>query len=59
MGCGFCVVVPQAQAEATVELLARHHAGTAVIGTITEQDGLVELPHAGLAGRKDEGFRAL
>jgi phosphoribosylformylglycinamidine cyclo-ligase len=58
MGCGFCVVVPQAQAEATVELLARHHAGTAVIGTITEQDGLVELPQAGLVGRKDEGFRA-
>src|SRR3954466_7654131 len=48
MGCGFCVVVPEAQAGATVDLLARHHAGTAVIGSITDQDGLVELPQAGL-----------
>jgi phosphoribosylformylglycinamidine cyclo-ligase len=58
MGCGFCVVVPEAQADTAVDLLARHHTGTAVIGTITAQDGLVELPQAGLAGRKDEGFRA-
>jgi phosphoribosylformylglycinamidine cyclo-ligase len=58
MGCGFCVVVPQTQADAAVALLAGHHAGTAVIGTITGQDRLVELPQAGLAGRKDEGFRA-
>jgi phosphoribosylformylglycinamidine cyclo-ligase len=57
MGCGFCVVVPGAQADATLELLRRHHAGASVIGTITDQDGLVELPQAGLAGRKDEGFR--
>jgi phosphoribosylformylglycinamidine cyclo-ligase len=59
MGCGFCVVVPEAQADAAVELLARHHTGTAVIGAITDKDGLVELPQAGLAGRKDEGFRAV
>jgi phosphoribosylformylglycinamidine cyclo-ligase len=58
MGCGFCVVVPASQADAAVELLARHHSGTAVIGSITDQDGLVELPQAGLSGRKDEGFRA-
>jgi phosphoribosylaminoimidazole (AIR) synthetase len=58
MGCGFCVVVPEAQADTAVEMLGRHHTGTAVIGTITDQDGLVELPKAGLAGRKDEGFRA-
>jgi phosphoribosylformylglycinamidine cyclo-ligase len=57
MGCGFCVVVPQAHADAAVDLLAKHHAGTSVIGTITDQDGLVELPQAGLTGRKDEGFR--
>lgn len=59
MGCGFCVVVPQAQADAAVELLGRHHTGAAVIGAITDQDGLVELPRAGLAGRKDEGFRSV
>jgi phosphoribosylformylglycinamidine cyclo-ligase len=56
MGCGFCAVVPEAQAGAAVELLAKHHPGTSVIGTITDQNGLVELPQAGLAGRKDEGF---
>jgi phosphoribosylformylglycinamidine cyclo-ligase len=59
MGCGFCVVVPEPQAGGAVELLARHHPGTAVVGSITDQDGLVELPQAGLAGRKDEGFRAV
>jgi phosphoribosylformylglycinamidine cyclo-ligase len=58
MGCGFCVVVPEQDAEAAVELLARHHPGTAVIGAITDQAGLVELPQAGLAGRRDAGFRA-
>jgi phosphoribosylformylglycinamidine cyclo-ligase len=57
MGCGFCVVVPERHADATVELLARHHAGAALIGTTTDQTGLVELPRAGLVGRKDQGFR--
>jgi phosphoribosylformylglycinamidine cyclo-ligase len=56
MGCGFCVVVPQADAAAAVELLSRHHAGTAVIGEITGAAGLVELPQAGLTGRAGEGF---
>jgi phosphoribosylformylglycinamidine cyclo-ligase len=59
MGCGFCVVVPAAQADAALGLLTRHHPGTAVIGSITDQNGLVELPQVGLAGRKDEGFRAV
>jgi phosphoribosylformylglycinamidine cyclo-ligase len=59
MGCGFCVVVPESDAEAAVDLLAKHHQGTAVIGAITGDAGLVELPQAGLAGRKDEGFRSL
>lgn len=57
MGCGFCVVVPPADADAAVELLGRRHAGTAVIGEITADAGLVELPQAGLSGRRDEGFR--
>jgi hypothetical protein len=50
-------VVPQTDADSAVELLANHHAGTIVIGTITDHAGLVELPRVGLAGRKDEGFR--
>ena len=32
MGCGFCCVVPAADAAAAVELLARHHPGAAVVG---------------------------
>jgi phosphoribosylformylglycinamidine cyclo-ligase len=56
MGCGFCVVVPQADSAVAVELLSRHHAGTAVIGEITGAAGLVELPQAGLTGRAGEGF---
>src|SRR3954447_6197779 len=58
MGCGFCVVVPETDAQQAVELLSKHHTGTAVIGSITGDAGLVELPGAGLTGRKDEGFRA-
>jgi phosphoribosylformylglycinamidine cyclo-ligase len=58
MGCGFCVVVPRADADAAVALLAKHHPGTAVIGTTTAEAGLVELTQAGLAGRRDTGFQA-
>jgi phosphoribosylformylglycinamidine cyclo-ligase len=57
MGCGFCVVVPAADAAAAVELLAKRHPGTSVIGEVTDVAGVVELPQAGLAGRAGEGFR--
>jgi phosphoribosylformylglycinamidine cyclo-ligase len=56
MGCGFCCVVPAADAADAVALLARHHPGTAVIGTATDADGLVELIGPGLRGRRGEGF---
>jgi phosphoribosylformylglycinamidine cyclo-ligase len=60
MGCGFCCVVPRDQSGAAVELLSRHHPGTAVIGQATTAAGLVELPRAGsgggLLGRRGEGF---
>ena len=56
MGCGFCVVVPHADAEAATELLGRHHPGTAVIGHTTTATGVVELPKQGLIGRRGEGF---
>lgn len=56
MGCGFCCVVPPAQAGAVVELVAARHPGTAVIGSVTDRAGVVELPFAGLAGRRGEGF---
>jgi phosphoribosylformylglycinamidine cyclo-ligase len=56
MGCGFCCVVPEADAAAAVELLAEHHPGTAIIGHATDTAGSVELPAVGLTGRSGEGF---
>ena len=56
MGCGFCVVTPAADTDAAVELLARHHPGTAVIGHATEAAGVVELTREGLIGRRPGGF---
>ena len=57
MGCGFCVVVPGEQTDAAIELLERHHPGTAAIGQTTTATGVVELPKLGLIGRRGEGFR--
>jgi phosphoribosylformylglycinamidine cyclo-ligase len=56
MGCGFCCVVPAGDAEAAVELLSGYHPGSAVIGAATGNEGVVELPRPGLAGRRGEGF---
>ena len=49
MGCGFCAVVPAAQADAAVELLARHHPGTARIGWVTGDADRVTVPALGLS----------
>jgi phosphoribosylformylglycinamidine cyclo-ligase len=57
MGCGFCCVVPEAEADAAVALLAARHPGTQAIGKVTDRSGLIELPAAGLAGGRD-GFSA-
>jgi len=51
MGCGFCVVVPEDQADETVALLGERHPGAAVIGSVTDAAGCVEVPGAGLVGR--------
>ena len=56
MGCGFCVVVPPEDADAALELLGRHHPGSALIGQATTATGVVELPKQGLIGRRGEGF---
>ena len=45
MGCGFVAMVSADQADAAVELLASFHPGAAVIGRITEDAGVVDLPH--------------
>jgi len=56
MGCGFCVVVPPDDVEPALELLGRHHPGSALIGQTTTATGVVELPKQGLIGRRGEGF---
>jgi phosphoribosylformylglycinamidine cyclo-ligase len=52
MGCGFVVMVPADQAEATVALLEAFHPGTAVIGTLTDQDDLIEVQGMGIRAEK-------
>jgi phosphoribosylformylglycinamidine cyclo-ligase len=52
MGCGFCCVVPVAEADAAVELLSRRHPGAAPIGRTTTAAGVVELPRQGLRGTR-------
>jgi phosphoribosylformylglycinamidine cyclo-ligase len=58
MGCGFCVVVPAAEADAAMEIAAARHPGAAVIGSVTANAGTVELPAVGLTGRDGAGFSA-
>jgi phosphoribosylaminoimidazole (AIR) synthetase len=48
MGCGMCVMVPSEHAGDATALLGRHHPGTALIGRVTESQGEVALPGAGL-----------
>jgi phosphoribosylformylglycinamidine cyclo-ligase len=57
MGCGFCCVVPSADAPGAVELLSTHHPGTAVIGSVTDAAGAVELSSVGLRGGR-AGFES-
>ena len=45
MGCGFVAMVPADQANAAVELLGSFHPGAAVIGQITDDADVIELPH--------------
>jgi phosphoribosylformylglycinamidine cyclo-ligase len=48
MGCGFCAVCPEADADAAVALLERHHPGTRRIGTVTDRAGRIDVPGAGV-----------
>jgi phosphoribosylformylglycinamidine cyclo-ligase len=41
MGCGFVAIVPAAQADETVALLASRHPGSARIGTVTDRAGQI------------------
>ena len=57
MGCGFCVIVADSDADDAVSLLAEHHPGTAVIGVVTDRAGRVQMPGLGIEGDAD-GLRA-
>jgi phosphoribosylformylglycinamidine cyclo-ligase len=43
MGVGFICAVPAEHADAAVELLARHHPGSARIGSVSDRAGVVEV----------------
>ena len=51
MGCGFCAVVPQADVERAVAVLAQRHPGTAVIGSVTGDGASVTVPGLGIVGQ--------
>jgi phosphoribosylformylglycinamidine cyclo-ligase len=42
MGLGFVCVVPDADADASVALLAKHHPGTQRVGAVTAEAGVVD-----------------
>ena len=48
MGCGMVVMVPADAAEAAVDLLGDFHPGAAVIGSVSESAGTVEMPQLGI-----------
>lgn len=50
MGCGFCVVVPGADAAQAVALLGGHHPGARAIGRCDERGGQVTLTALGIEG---------
>jgi phosphoribosylformylglycinamidine cyclo-ligase len=56
MGCGFCCVVPEADAPAAADLLAAHHPGAAPVGRASPRAGRIELPGLGLVGTPGRGF---
>jgi len=58
LGCGFCCVVPASDVDGALEVISAHHDDAALIGSVTDRCGMVELPSARLSGRKDSGFTA-
>ena len=44
MGCGFVAVVPEDRADDAVALLAAHHPGSARVGSVTGDGGLLMAP---------------
>ena len=50
MGCGFCVIVPEARAYDAAALLEDRHPGVRVIGAVTDRVGQVAVPGLGIVG---------
>jgi phosphoribosylformylglycinamidine cyclo-ligase len=48
MGCGFCVVCPEAMVDNAVAILESHHPGTRRIGTVTDRAGRIDVPAGGV-----------
>jgi phosphoribosylformylglycinamidine cyclo-ligase len=46
MGCGFVTLVPEDRVDDAIELLGKHHPGTARIGTVTSEGRRVTAPGA-------------
>jgi phosphoribosylformylglycinamidine cyclo-ligase len=53
MGCGFCAIVPAEGAQAAAQILGARHPGAAVIGWLTDREGIVSLPGLGIEGDRD------
>ncbi len=53
MGCGFCAMVSADRVDAAVRIAVAPSPGTAVIGQLTAEQGVVALPGLGLEGDAD------
>jgi phosphoribosylformylglycinamidine cyclo-ligase len=58
MGCGFCVMVDAERAYDAAAMLESRHPGAAVIGSVSDRAGVVEIPGLGITGDRD-GLRAV
>ncbi|MGH2978909.1 MAG: phosphoribosylformylglycinamidine cyclo-ligase, partial [Solirubrobacterales bacterium] len=56
MGTGFCCVVATSDADRALDMLRGCHPGAGVIGAVTAEAGIVEVPRPGLVGDR-RGFR--
>jgi phosphoribosylformylglycinamidine cyclo-ligase len=55
MGCGLTVMLPEEAAAEAITLLSDFHPGTARIGTVTDTDGVVEIPALQVRGDSVSG----
>jgi phosphoribosylformylglycinamidine cyclo-ligase len=51
MGIGLCVVLPAAHADTVVATSTRHGYAARVLGRVTDQDGVVQVPQHDLVSR--------